>query len=81
MKAIVRNKAQLTYNAVGAWLENNNSAPAKVAASTELQAQLKLQDGIAQALKNQRYRHGALNIETIETSPVILNDKVVGVEK
>ena len=80
-RAIVRNHAQLAYNAVGAWLENNNAAPAKVAASTELQAQLKLQDGIAQALKNQRYRHGALNIETIETSPVILNDKVVGVEK
>ena len=44
----------------------------------ELQSQLKLQDGIAQALKNQRFRHGALNIETIETSPIILNDKVVG---
>ena len=80
-RAIVRNKAQLTYNAVGAWLENNNPAPDKVAASTQLQSQLKLQDGSAQALKNQRYRHGALNIETIETSPVILNDKVVGVEK
>jgi exoribonuclease-2 len=80
-RAIVRNKAQLTYNAVGAWLENNNAAPDKVAASIELQSQLKLQDGIAQVLKNQRYRHGALNIETIETSPVILNDKVVGVEK
>jgi VacB/RNase II family 3'-5' exoribonuclease len=78
-RAIVRNKAQLAYNAVGAWLENTAAPPAKVAASAELQAQLKLQDQVAQALKNERYRCGALNIETIETSPVMLNDKVVDV--
>src|SRR6202166_3332539 len=80
-QAIVRNKAQLTYNAVGAWLENRSAAPNKVAASTELQSQLKLQDEVAQALKNERYRHGALNIETIEVRPVVLNDKVVDVVK
>jgi len=78
-QAIVRNKAQLTYSAVGAWLENVSAAPEKVAASQELQAQLKLQDEAAQALKNERYRHGALNIETIEVHPLILNDKIVDV--
>jgi VacB/RNase II family 3'-5' exoribonuclease len=80
-RAILRNKAQLTYNAVGAWLENKSGAPDKVAASNELQSQLKLQDEIAQALKNERYRHGALNIETIEVRPTVLNDKVVDVVK
>src|SRR6202521_2561390 len=79
--AIVRNKAQLTYNAVGAWLENKSGAPDKVAASTDLQSQLKLQDEVAQALKNERFHHGALNIETIEVRPVVLNDKVVNVVK
>jgi VacB/RNase II family 3'-5' exoribonuclease len=78
-KAIVRNKAQLTYSAVGAWLENTGAAPEKVAASQELQAQLKLQDEAAQALRNERFRHGALNIETIEVNPLILNEKIVGV--
>src|SRR5271157_4113222 len=48
-RAIVRNKAQLTYGAVGAWLEGTAAAPPKVAASPELQAQLKLQDEVAQA--------------------------------
>jgi VacB/RNase II family 3'-5' exoribonuclease len=80
-QAIVQNKAQLTYNAVGAWLENKSGAPDKVAASPELQSQLKLQDEAAQALKNERFRHGALNIETIEVHPLILNEKIVDVVK
>jgi exoribonuclease-2 len=80
-RAIVRNKAQLTYDAVGGWLEDKTGAPDKVAASTELQSQLKLQDEAAQALKNGRYRHGALNIETIEVRPVVLHDRVVGIVK
>lgn len=75
-RALVRNKAQLAYNAVGAWLEGRGEAPDKVTASAELQSQLKLQDEIAQTLMNARYRHGALNIETIEVSPVISNGKV-----
>jgi len=78
-EAIVRNKAQLTYSAVGAWLENKGAAPEKVAASQELQAQLKLQDEAAQSLRNERFRHGALNIETIEVQPLIMNEKIVDV--
>ena len=80
-RAIVRNQAQLTYNAVGGWLEGTGPAPAKVAASADLQAQLKLQDEAAQALKNQRYRNGALNLETSEVRPVLLNQQVVDIEK
>lgn len=77
-RAIVRNKAQLTYNGVGAWFENK-SFPEKVSASPQLQAQLRLQDEAAQLLRNTRYRHGALNIETIETRPVMAGDKIVDV--
>lgn len=80
-RAVVRNKAQLTYNAVGAWLEERGPAPAKVAASADLAAQLKLQDAAAQALRTERYRHGALNIETIETRPVLTGDTITSVEK
>jgi len=80
-RAIVRNKAQLTYGAVGTWLEGTAAAPPKVAASSELQAQLKLQDEIAQALRKLRYEHGALNIDTSEVHPVVLNRQVVDVVK
>jgi exoribonuclease R len=46
-RALVRNKAQLAYNAVGAWLEGKGAAPEKVAASKELAAQIRLQDAAA----------------------------------
>jgi exoribonuclease-2 len=80
-RAIIRNQAQLTYNTVGAWLENKSGAPDKVAVSADLQSQLKLQDAIAQTLKDGRFRHGALNIETTEVHPVVLNDIVVDIVK
>jgi len=80
-RAVVRNKAQLTYNAVGAWLEGRDAAPEKVAASSELQAQLKLQDEVAQALKTERFGHGALTIESTETHPVMVKDQVVDIAR
>jgi len=80
-RALVRNKAQLTYNAIGAWLEGSAPAPPKVAASSDLQAQLKLQDQIAQALKKLRYEHGALALDTSEVVPLLYNEQVVDVVK
>ncbi len=77
--AIVRNKAQLAYSAVGAWLEGHGGPPDRITNSPEIQQQIKLQDRAAQALKSERYRHGALNIESIELQPVFHGDQVVGV--
>jgi len=78
-RALVRNHAQLQYNSVGAWLEGKGPAPAKVAASADLQAQLQLQDEVAQKLKTQRYENGALNIQTDELRPLMVNEQVVDV--
>jgi VacB/RNase II family 3'-5' exoribonuclease len=78
-RAVVRNKAQLAYNAVGAWLENTGAAPSKVAAAVDLQAQLKLQDEVAQKLRAHRSQQGALNLETVEVTPILLNQEVVDV--
>ncbi len=78
-RAVVRNKAQLTYSGVGGWLQGTKPAPPKVSASAELQAQLKLQNEVAQNLKAQRYKHGALNIETAEVHTVMSNGDIVGI--
>ena len=80
-RAVVRNRAQLTYNAVGAWLEGRTAAPPKVAASMELQAQLKLQDEVAQSLRKLRFEQGALNLDTSEVVPLLSSDGVIDVVK
>ena len=80
-RALVRNHAQLQYNAVGAWLEGTAAAPAKIAASSDLQTQLRLQDEVAQKLKGQRFENGALTLQTDELHPLILNDQVVDMQK
>ncbi len=78
-RALVRNQAQLTYNGVGPWLEGNGAAPAKVAASTALQAQLKLQDEAARLLLDERHRMGALNLDRVEAEAVVTDGKVGGI--
>jgi len=79
-RALVRNRAQLTYNGVGAWLEQTAAAPPKVAASGDLQNQLKLQDEAAQLMRAARFKSGALAIDSIETTPVVVNGQVTGVQ-
>jgi exoribonuclease II len=80
-RAVVRNQAQLQYNSVGAWLEGTASAPPKVAASVDLQSQLRLQSDIAQKLKTRRFDNGALNLQTDEAYPLVQNDLIVDVVK
>src|SRR5215831_4349246 len=80
-RALVRNRAQLAYNSVGAWLEGRGPAPEKVAANADLAAQIKLQDKAAQNMLGRRFQHGALDLETIETRPVMLRDEAVDIAK
>jgi len=80
-RALVRNRAQLAYPSVGAWLEGTGPAPEKVAANAELAAQLKLQDTAAQRMAGGRFQHGALDLETIETRPVMLDDEAVEIKR
>jgi VacB/RNase II family 3'-5' exoribonuclease len=75
-EARVRNKAQLAYSHVGPWLEGKTGPDAKVAASPELQAQLRLQDKAAVALRTQRVKMGALEFNRIEADPVVVDGKV-----
>jgi exoribonuclease-2 len=75
-RALIRNHAQLTYNGVGPWLEGTAPAPPKVAASPDLQAQLKLQDEAAQILCKARHQRGALDFDRIEAEAVVSDGHV-----
>jgi VacB/RNase II family 3'-5' exoribonuclease len=78
-RALVRNRAQLTYNGVGPWLEGSSAAPPKIAASADLAAQLKLQDEAAQILFEERQRLGALNIDRVEAEAIVSDGQVKGI--
>jgi len=79
-RALVHNRAQLTYNGVGAWLDGHAAAPLKVAASADLAAQLKLQDEAAQVLFDERQRLGALNIDRVETEAILADGSVRSID-
>ncbi|HMD21197.1 MAG TPA: RNB domain-containing ribonuclease [Alloacidobacterium sp.] len=79
-RASVKNQAQLGYPSVGAWLQSSKDAPAKIAASEALRGQLLLQNRVAQLLRKERYRRGALNLETIETHPLVMDGEPVDIE-
>jgi len=67
--AVVKNQAKLAYNAVDAWLTGRGPLPAAASAVKGMDAQLTLQDRVAEALGRVRHEHGALEFETIEVRP------------
>jgi VacB/RNase II family 3'-5' exoribonuclease len=69
-RALVRNRAKLAYRSVAAWLQGAGAPPPRVTAVAGLEAQLRLQDDIAQALKRQRQARGALDLDTAENRAV-----------
>ena len=76
--ARVENHAKLAYGNVGAWLDGHGTLPPFAAPA--IQEQVRLQDEVAQALRSDRARHGALTLETIEAQSVVHDDKSVSVE-
>lgn len=79
-RARVRNRAKLAYNSVAAWLEGTGPAPAPLAAVPKMDEQIRLQDRVAQRLKDLRHQHGALSLQTIEARPVFDDGALTGLE-
>jgi VacB/RNase II family 3'-5' exoribonuclease len=69
-QAMVLNRAKLAYRSVAAWLEGSAAPPPAIASVPGMDAQIRLQDGLAAAMRAQRRAHGALMLETIEAHPV-----------
>ena len=79
-RAWVRNQAKLAYNSVAAWLEKNDGAPEAMVAVKGLAENLRLQDRVAQSMKNFRHSRGALSLETIEAKVVFDGDQLRALE-
>jgi VacB/RNase II family 3'-5' exoribonuclease len=75
-RALVRNRARLTYNAVGAWLLDEGPLPAHAASIDGLGDGLRLQDEVAQAMRRRRHAHGALTLDTLQSHPVFADDAI-----
>jgi exoribonuclease-2 len=69
-RALVLSCAKLAYNGVAAWLEGSAPAPAKLAEVRGLDEQLRVQDRVAQALRDVRQGRGALRLETTQVKAV-----------
>lgn len=74
--ALVRNKAKLAYNAVGAWLAGTGRLPPAAASVPGMDEQLRLQDGVAQALSRVRHERGALEFKTVEVRSTFDGDSL-----
>jgi len=70
-RGLVHNKAKLAYNAVGDWLDGSGEMPEKIRNVKGLAENLKMQDSIADKMRELRHEHGALDLETIEARPVM----------
>jgi exoribonuclease-2 len=79
-RANVRNRAQLTYSGVGPWLDGSTPAPAKVAASPDLETQLRIQNEVAHHLRAARDRKGALTFDRQEAEAIVHDGQVKAIE-
>jgi exoribonuclease-2 len=75
-RALVRNQAKLTYDAVGAWLEERGPMPDGLDAVPGLQEQVRLQDRVAGLLRARRHEDGALDFDRTEVKPVLADGRV-----
>jgi ribonuclease R len=79
-RAWVRNQAKLAYNSLAVWLEKPDLAPEAMVAVKGLAENLRMQDRVAQSMKNLRESHGALRLETIEAKPVFDGEQIRALE-
>jgi VacB/RNase II family 3'-5' exoribonuclease len=75
--AEVRNHAKLAYSGVAAWLEGQRAAPDKaMVVDSSLAENLRVQARVAQKLRAQRHKRGALDLQTLEPRPVFAGDQI-----
>ena len=79
-RGVVKNRAKLAYNAVAAWLDATGPIPDRAAIVPGMEAQLRLQEQVAQRLRDVRHHHGALSLDTIQARPVFEGETLTDLE-
>lgn len=79
-RARVHNHCKLAYPSVGAWLLEEGEMPEAMAKVPGLADQIRLQDEVAQRLRDRRHEEGALELQTIELKALIRGGKVTDLE-
>jgi len=69
--ARLHNYAKLSYEAVGAWLDGQGAMPPEVARVPKMEQQIRLQFEAAKHLRELRRVNGALELETLQATPVV----------
>ena len=80
-RARVHNKAKLAYDAISDWIEGDEALPEAAQAVTGMDAQLRLQDEVAQRLRARRHDHGSLEFETLQPHAVFEGERVVAIRQ
>lgn len=75
-RGLVRNHAKLAYDSVAAWLDGEAPMPEALAAVPGLSENIRLQNQVAQKMRNFRHIHGSLNLQTLESRPVFDGDQI-----
>ena len=78
-RARVRNKAQLAYDAVSAWIEGEGDMPEAARRVDGMHTQLRLQDALAQKLRVLRRAQGSLELETFQPKALFLGDRIADI--
>lgn len=80
-RARVRNKAQLAYDAVSAWIEGTADLPAAAQRIPGMNTQLRLQDELAQKLRVLRRAQGSLEFETFQPKALFEGDRITDIRQ
>lgn len=75
----VHNRAQLAYDAVASWLEDQGELPAAARRIDGMDAQLHLQDTLAQKLRVLRRAEGSLEFETFQPHALFDGERITDI--
>ncbi|QCB48140.1 RNB domain-containing ribonuclease [Hydrogenophaga sp. PAMC20947] len=78
-RALVRNKAQLAYDAMSAWIDGEGALPEPAQRVHGLSVQLRAQDGLAQKLRVLRRAEGSLEFETFQPRAQFEGERIASI--